>query len=116
MLITGGTNYVGPAWPGKGPYQLERFPPPSKQVNAGGWTFTLSGTLVDINSNPIVGSTIWIFRMDTLVLVAQTITSAGGIWSAIVPTNSVTYLVVSYIVTSAIVAGVSAGTLSPIET
>lgn len=58
--------------------------------------WTLSGTLVDINSNPIIGSNIYAFRMDTLALVGQTATTSGGAWSIPVFTNSVQYIVLSY--------------------
>jgi len=104
---------VGPSvWPGRGPFPQSRFPL-SKPGDSKIWT--LSGTLVDLNSNPIANSNVYVFRMDLITLVGQTITDGGGNWSIIVPTNGVSYLAVSYrgAPYGAEIAGVSAGTISP---
>ena len=86
----------GLMWPGKGPYLPQRLEGPEAVGDEATHIWTLSGTLVDINSNPIIGSNIYVFRIDTLLLVGQTVTTTGGVWSIQVPTNGIQYIVLSY--------------------
>src|SRR5208337_1428250 len=86
----------GLMWPGKGPYLPQRLQGPEVIGDDSTHIWVLSGTLVDINSNPIVGSNLYAFRMDTLALVGQTVTITGGAWSVQVPTNGIQYIVLTY--------------------
>lgn len=105
------------SWPGRGPYQPQRFVPvqaPLPVGDAGTHTWMLSGFAYTITGSPVNNATINVFRTDSNTLIVSTSSDTDGSWSIIVPVGGFNYYVTAYFPNSPDLAGITINTLQAV--